>query len=493
MKIYNKMKINRFMVLITIFTIVLAKESYLKDRDVHILTASKAKSFINENGLAFVYAYVNKCKLCEEVNGFLHDLTDRLQQLDERIKIGKIDASLHSDIQKTINSMYFPFLGFFINGIVIKYDGEIDMEKIVSWVSSFVLEEAPIGIIETKEEMEEFKRKSFALGIKYDDTDKEAYKISKGLRKVYKDFNQYRIVGEAADELLDEFLLYIPRDFDDGHKTIGANKAMPASVIQQFIEMFRFPNVRQFNEQITKEIFRHKRTGIILFDKAYDTQAGENLRSLAFRYKEWATIAMSKYDEVNYSAVSELFGLKETDPATLIIMDFKGGKIRKFLSLDVSTQGMIDFIESYLKNETVEFSRGEPIPKYNESVRKLVRDNYEEIVHDNNNHVLVAFYTDWCTHCKDIHPLLDEIKKRLENDEKDIVIAKINVSRNDINYTVPRYPYIALFKKDNKQEPEIFTGMRDWGVILEWLEESTGKPKLFVRSMHNQRENVGEL
>ena len=60
--------------------------------------------------------------------------------------------------------------------------------------------------------------------------------------------------------------------------------------------------------------------------------------------------------------------------------------------------------------------------------------------------VLVNFYADWCGPCKVMHPILEELKKKL-NDE--VTVLKINVDKNArvaAKYQIQSIPTLILFK-----------------------------------------------
>jgi len=60
--------------------------------------------------------------------------------------------------------------------------------------------------------------------------------------------------------------------------------------------------------------------------------------------------------------------------------------------------------------------------------------------------VLVDFYADWCGPCKVVHPILEELKTKM-NDE--VIILKINVDKNakmSAKYQIQSIPTLILFR-----------------------------------------------
>ena len=60
--------------------------------------------------------------------------------------------------------------------------------------------------------------------------------------------------------------------------------------------------------------------------------------------------------------------------------------------------------------------------------------------------VLVDFYADWCGPCKVMHPILEELKAKMNDD---VTVLKINVDMNArvaSKYQVQSIPTLILFK-----------------------------------------------
>jgi thioredoxin domain-containing protein 5 len=94
-----------------------------------------------------------------------------------------------------------------------------------------------------------------------------------------------------------------------------------------------------------------------------------------------------------------------------------------------------------------------------------------------NNH-LVMFYAPWCGHCKRLHPTWDELSKKFsENEEKDVVIAKVDCtvetavcSDNDVT----GYPTLKFFKKDSEEAAEKYRGGRDLENLVKFINKEMG-------------------
>lgn len=79
------------------------------------------------------------------------------------------------------------------------------------------------------------------------------------------------------------------------------------------------------------------------------------------------------------------------------------------------------------------------------NITSVNESNFNQIVIENENLVLVDFWAEWCQPCKRIMPILEEFAK----DHQDITIAKVNVDEARplaAEYGIRGIPTILLFK-----------------------------------------------
>merc|ERR1712007_259086 len=95
--------------------------------------------------------------------------------------------------------------------------------------------------------------------------------------------------------------------------------------------------------------------------------------------------------------------------------------------------------------------------------------------------VLVEFYAPWCGHCKKLAPKYLKLAQSLEYMSKDLMIAKVDSTENEIpNFPVEGFPTLMMFKKGMKDKPVTMEdekmGVKDLtkfvkkNVTFEWYE-----------------------
>ena len=73
-------------------------------------------------------------------------------------------------------------------------------------------------------------------------------------------------------------------------------------------------------------------------------------------------------------------------------------------------------------------------------------EKFEELINNTAEPVLVDFYATWCSPCKMMHPILENVKARVGNKAR---IVKIDVDEQQalaMKYQIQAVPTLMLFK-----------------------------------------------
>ncbi len=94
------------------------------------------------------------------------------------------------------------------------------------------------------------------------------------------------------------------------------------------------------------------------------------------------------------------------------------------------------------------------------------KDNFEEVVTNSKETVLIDFYADWCGPCKMLAPIIEEIA----NEREDIKVCKINVDNEPMlagMFNVSSIPMLAVVK--DKKVTNTAVGYMSKEKVLELL------------------------
>ena len=119
-------------------------------------------------------------------------------------------------------------------------------------------------------------------------------------------------------------------------------------------------------------------------------------------------------------------------------------------------------------NETTNI-QSDSVQQATGSVIKATDKNFEQLI-KNEKPILIDFWANWCSPCKVLAPILDEISKEMVND---ITIAKLNID-NDPNiptkFSIRGIPTMIIFK--NGEVKSIKNGVTTKSNIVSWIKEN---------------------
>ena len=96
----------------------------------------------------------------------------------------------------------------------------------------------------------------------------------------------------------------------------------------------------------------------------------------------------------------------------------------------------------------------------------ITKSNFEELVLQSENPVLLDFWAPWCGPCRMVAPIVEEIAAERD----DIVVGKVNVDEEmelAVKFGIVSIPTLILLK--NGMEVEKIVGYRPKNAILEML------------------------
>mmetsp|Transcript_9064 Transcript_9064/g.8237 ORF Transcript_9064/g.8237 Transcript_9064/m.8237 type:complete len:238 (-) Transcript_9064:187-900(-) len=120
------------------------------------------------------------------------------------------------------------------------------------------------------------------------------------------------------------------------------------------------------------------------------------------------------------------------------------------------------------------YRRSEPVPEYwgNEGVLQVVADNFDDIVMNDEQDVLVNFFAPWCGHCRQLSPIYSALGEKVKHLRSTLKIVKVDATQNELSFKVDAFPTILLYPAGRKYSPVEFHGRRTVENFIEFLKSN---------------------
>lgn len=107
-------------------------------------------------------------------------------------------------------------------------------------------------------------------------------------------------------------------------------------------------------------------------------------------------------------------------------------------------------------------------------VKVLTGKNFDEVARKGEKHAFVAFVAPWCGHCKAMMPVWDQLGAKVESTTKDVVIAKIDATANEVEgVRIESFPTLKFFSKGSGEMLD-YEGGRTLQDFADYIKEQTG-------------------
>lgn len=433
--------------------VAMAAEITLEE-GVIVVTEDNFQEVVDANEFVLVEFYAPWCGHCKSLAPEYEKAAKALAEKESPIKLGKVDATIHSSLAEKFEVRGYPTLKFFRGGKPQEYNGGRTGDTIVSWLekktgpvaatldtvdaAKALIDANEIVVVGFFKDVESAEAKAFlgaAGGVD---------EVKFGIASDAALFTEFAVEGEAGVVLF--------KKFDEGRNNLEGDITEEAVVA--FIAGNSLPLVVEFNQDTAQKIFSGDiKSHLLLFSGVsaadHDAQVAV-AKTLAAENKGEMLFVTINTDEEDHKRIMEFFGLGEDElPAMRIIRLEEDMAKYKPPTTDITEDSMRAFVKSYKDGELKQHLMSEEVAADWDAlpVKVLVGKNFEEVAMDAEKNVLIEFYAPWCGHCKQLAPIWDQLGEAYE-DNANIVIAKMDSTGNELeNVKVQGFPTIKLFKK----------------------------------------------
>lgn len=404
--------------LIALAAICITQVKSAEEEDgVLILTDANFDDELAKHNYLLVEFYAPWCGHCKTLAPEYARAAQKLRENDPPYYIAKVDATEQKGLAEKFAVKGFPTLMFFKNGQKMEYNGGRVEAEIVSWILKKVgPSSSDVTCDQLKAKVESSKLTVAFFGDLESAQFKETYLLVAGNPTVSEKFVFVHTSDKAcassngADTTP---ALVVFRKFDTPTVTYHGN--FEVAPIVEFLENTSVPTLIDFSEDYIEPIFGQRKSAVFLFLGKGDYESGfaKVFADASQKLKGQILFVQSGVSEGIQQRLGEFIGVDESQMPTVRILD-PANNMKKFTletrPQDMTIEILTAFIDNFKNEKLVPFLKSQEIPEANdEAVITLVGKNFNSVVIDNEDDVLVEFYAPWCGHCKKLAPIWEEV------------------------------------------------------------------------------------
>jgi protein disulfide-isomerase A1 len=460
-------------------------EDIKEEEGVLVLTKSNFKDAL-KNEFVLVEFYAPWCGHCKSLAPEYAKAAKILSEKDSSIKLGKVDATEESDLAEEYQIRGYPTLKFFRNGSPIDFNGGRQADDIVSWL---LKKTGPAAKeLETVEAVEEFlKDNQVAIVGFFSDKDSDEYKA---FVSAANSIDEYPFGISTNDDVFTKYetesgKVVLFKQFDEGKAVYDG--AFDDDSIKKFILSQAMPLVVDFNHDSAQKIFGGDiKSHLLLFlskEAGHYEKYAEPAKEIAKEHREKILFVSINADEEDHNRILEFFGMKKEEVPSMRIIQLQEDMAKfKPEKADLGADSIKAFVQTFLDGKLKQHLLSQELPEDwdKNPVKVLVSSNFDEVALDKTKDVLVEFYAPWCSHCKQLAPIFDQLAEKFK-DTDSVVIAKMDATVNELEHTkIQSFPTLKMYKKGDNSIVD-FNGERTLEGLSKFvesggLEDAAGVP-----------------
>jgi protein disulfide-isomerase A1 len=462
------------LLLLLCFAAVFAE--YTLDEGVVVLTDSNFDQALSEFDYALVEFYAPWCGHCKNLAPHYAKAAQELAQTNPNVKLCKVDATVEKGLASKFEIRGFPTLQFFVKGssTPIKYEGGRTTPEIINWLKK---KTGPTSVeIKSTDEADKQIGDNEVVVFYFGPSDSEAYKNFISAAQSYDDLafgHSHDTSVRQKHEADNVETIVIYKKFDEGKNVYTG--PFNTEDIKNFINSKRFPTILPFDQKIASKIFGGGKDTLFLIrgNDEKGAQAESALKEIAHDIKDKIQLSVARIEDTMGGKLAEYIGVaRDSLPAIRIVQP--GQNMKKFLyELELTGTNIKQYVQDFYENKLKPYFKSQDIPanSHEDNVRVVVSKNFNDVVLNPEDDVLVEYYAPWCGHCKSLAPIYAGLAGKLKN-VKNLVIAKMDATANEVEgVQVQGFPTIKFYPKGAVKKVVDYSGERTEQGFVDFLKK----------------------
>ncbi|KAM3917209.1 protein disulfide-isomerase A2 [Leptodactylus fuscus] len=462
-------------------------EELLEEEDVLVLHDKNFDNALKTYKYLLVEFYAPWCGHCKDLAPKYSKAAEALKEKTSEARLAKVDATENKDLSNEFGVNGYPTIKFFQNGNRtghIDYGGRRDTDGIIKWMLRRF--EPAAVLVETVSAAEEFiKSHEYAVIGFFKNPEDGDIKIYNEVASNTEDFHFaiahkediFEKFGVTTDSAI--YFKSIEEKYEyKGDEDLGFDK----EELVRFLMANSMDLVTEYNDQTSEKIFAAKIPNhlLLFINKTVvdQLQLLENFRQAAPEFKGKVLFVVINSDGP-HAGVLEYFGLTQADIPAIRFINIEQVKKFAFEADKITAESVKEFTQGVLDGKIKQKLLSEEIPEDwdKKPVKVLVGKNFEDVAYDETKNVFVEFYAPWCSHCKELEPIWEELGEKYK-DHENVIIAKIDATANEIDgLRVRGFPNLRFFPAGPGRKMIEYTKNRTVDLFSKFIESGGVLPQ----------------
>ena len=252
--------------------------------------------------------------------------------------------------------------------------------------------------------------------------------------------------------------------------------------LENFIKKYSEQKVFDFNEKNINLIFNRNKPAFIYFGRKGDLswkKDAKTIEKLAYNVEDDLIFIITEIKEGYGKIISEKIKLKNNELPCIMILDIKVNIDKYKYEGNYEYNDLLNFIKKWENGLINKYLISQEEPKHNKgNVYILVGKTFKREVIENDYDVMVLFYNPLKNDNIRLLKLYDEVAEKLIFQNPDLIIAKIDMSENEIElFILHEFPVIKFFPGNKKfNSPIEYKGPKKVNDIISFIKKHAFHP-----------------